>query len=547
VNDGDIKDFSQLDLSKIEELTLPWACKSNKEQDYLEIGSIDKNAFVELTNLTFLHLNIQLKLTYDTLDFKHLINLKELCLESTQNIEYEFDHPPNYLDWSPPPNLEKLTIVYFGVKLNTLTHLNNLNFLHLDKVETLGLSDSKALLDFANLKHLDFDCTNLYFDCIDSSSLHMGPKCLEVLNMGYIRWRYGQMPKIVFDNMSNLKKLHVEVESLEKIDLVSLKKLSWLENLRIGVGKCDEQELIGILANFSKLKKLFVQGLSRVDRDFLKQFPNLESFNSWWGNLRDIQSGSFDSLTNLTALHLRRNNLEQLDEDLLKSLNKLVSLDLSWNPLKRISSKLFANLAALNVLYLDYCELIDLEPNTFHGLDNLNKLSLGSNKLTHLNETSFKGLKNLNQLDLSKNELTEINEETFRDTYNLIELDLDNNHLIDIRFDESLDQLKCLILSENELEKFEINLRNLEELNLNYNRTLTRVQPGAFKNLSNLKRLYLDGCSFKVVDANTFEGLLSLEHLYLAGNGLDDIGVGTFDLMENLKILDISKNHSLLK
>jgi Leucine-rich repeat (LRR) protein len=51
-----------------------------------------------------------------------------------------------------------------------------------------------------------------------------------------------------------------------------------------------------------------------------------------------------------------------------------------------------------------------------------------------------------------------------------------------------------------------------------------------------------------VVDAKTFEGLLSLEHLNLAENGLEDIGVGTFDLMENLKILDISKNHySLIK
>ena len=65
----------------------------------------------------------------------------------------------------------------------------------------------------------------------------------------------------------------------------------------------------------------------------------------------------------------------------------------------------------------------------------------------------------------------------------------------------------------------------------------------SFKNLSNLKRLHLDGCSLKVVDANTFEGLFSLEHLALAENDLEDIGVDTFDLMENLKMLDISKNH----
>jgi Leucine-rich repeat (LRR) protein len=148
---------------------------------------------------------------------------------------------------------------------------------------------------------------------------------------------------------------------------------------------------------------------------------------------------------------------------------------------------------------------------------------------------------------LSYNKLTEINEETFEDTCNLSKLDLGCNQLIDIRFglnnESGLQQLKCLNLSGNKLEKFEINLRNLEELNLNSNRNLTRLRAGAFKNLSSLERLRLDWCSLKVVDTNTFEGLLSLEHLNLANNYLEDIGVGTFDLMKNLKILDLSKNH----
>jgi Leucine-rich repeat (LRR) protein len=559
---GDIKDFSQLDLSKIEKLTLPWvAChddvirivfSNEKKQFILEIGSIDKNAFVEFTNLTCLRFNIQPKLVYDTLDFKHLINLKELCVESTHDIEFDLNQPPNYLDLSPPPNLEILTIVNFAIKLNTLTHLKNLNFLHLDKVKYLCLSDSKAFLDFSNLKHLDFGRTTVVFDCKTSSSLHMGPKSLEALNMEHICYSNGQQPKIFFENVPNLKQLQVVIKSSDKIDLVSLKKLSSLEDLSLDVEKCnDQRELIGILGNFSKLKKLSVQGLSSLNRDFFKQFTNLESFYLR-GRLRNQtfnQSGSFDSLTNLTVLHLRDNNLEQLDVDLFKSLTKLVSLDLSQNPLKRISSKLFANLAALNELNLNGCKLRDLEPNYFHGLGNLNKLTLRLNNLTHLNETSFKGLKNLTQLDLNLNGLTEINEEAFRDTCNLSKLDLSYNQLIDIRIglnNQSLQQLKCLNLSGYKLEKFEINLRNLEEIHLWANETLTRILPGAFKNLSKLKRLYLFGCSLKVVDSKTFEGLLSLELLSLANNFLEDIGVGTFDLMENLKILDISKNHSLL-
>ncbi len=105
--------------------------------------------------------------------------------------------------------------------------MKNLNFLRLIHVQTLGLTDTKASLDFANLKHLDFGNTTVVFDCINNSSLHMGPKSLEVLNMGYI----GQQPKIFFENMPNLKQLDVRVESLDKIDVVSLKKLSSLEDL----------------------------------------------------------------------------------------------------------------------------------------------------------------------------------------------------------------------------------------------------------------------------------------------------------------------------
>ena len=99
--------------------------------------------------------------------------------------------------------------------------MKNSNFLLLDKVKALGVSDSNAFLDFANLKHLDLGRTRFVFDCINVSSLHMGPKSLEVLNMGYIGVGNGQQPNIFFENMPNLKQLNVFVESLEKIDKMS--------------------------------------------------------------------------------------------------------------------------------------------------------------------------------------------------------------------------------------------------------------------------------------------------------------------------------------
>ncbi len=92
------------------------------------------------------------------------------------------------------------------------------------------------------------------------------------MNVGYI----GQQPKIFFENLPNLKQLDAGVESLEKIDLVSLKKLSSLEDLSPVVKPFnDEQEIIHILGNFSKLKKLTIRGLSKVERDFLKIYRSI--------------------------------------------------------------------------------------------------------------------------------------------------------------------------------------------------------------------------------------------------------------------------------
>ena len=102
----------------------------------------------------------------------------------------------------------------------------------------------------------------------------MGPKSLEVLNMGHI----GQQPKIFFENMPNLKQLRINImmTSWDKFDSISLEKLTWLEDLTIVVAPfIHEQEIIHILENFSKLKKLTIRGLSKVERDFLKIYRSI--------------------------------------------------------------------------------------------------------------------------------------------------------------------------------------------------------------------------------------------------------------------------------
>jgi hypothetical protein len=135
-----------LDLSKFEKLTLPWvACdddvirivfSNEKKQDFLDIGSIDKNAFVELSNSAYLRLNIQLKLqpqTYDKLDFKNLIHLKELWLEKTKlDREFDFPHPQKLFGLESATQSRKVDHRLFCFQIE-----------HVDSFEKLEFSSSR--------------------------------------------------------------------------------------------------------------------------------------------------------------------------------------------------------------------------------------------------------------------------------------------------------------------------------------------------------------------------------------------------------------------
>jgi len=87
--------------------------------------------------------------------------------------------------------------------------------------------------------------------------------------------------------------------------------------------------------------------------------------------LRNLPSGVFDDMHNLTVLHLWHNNIKQIPPGLFIGCGNLQELVLSHNV------------------------IVSVDENTFTGLQSLRKLDLDCNNITDLSREVFKGLSNL--------------------------------------------------------------------------------------------------------------------------------------------------------
>uniref|UniRef100_A0A3Q2YY11 LRRCT domain-containing protein n=1 Tax=Hippocampus comes TaxID=109280 RepID=A0A3Q2YY11_HIPCM len=65
---------------------------------------------------------------------------------------------------------------------------------------------------------------------------------------------------------------------------------------------------------------------------------------------------------------------------------------------------------------------------------------------------------------------------------------------------------------------------------------------GVFANLTNLRRLYLNGNQLEQLHPEMFLGLTNLQYLYLEYNAIKEVLAGTFDSMPNLQLLYLNNN-----
>lgn len=86
-------------------------------------------------------------------------------------------------------------------------------------------------------------------------------------------------------------------------------------------------------------------------------------------------------------------------------------------------------------------------------------------------------------------------------------------------------------------------MSNLEELEISYNKNLTKIPQKLFLGVLKLKRLFLDYNRIRDLSWDEFEGLTNLEILNLSGNRILNFDANKFsELLPNLKYLEIKKN-----
>lgn len=207
--------------------------------------------------------------------------------------------------------------------------------------------------------------------------------------------------------------------------------------------------------------------------------------------------------------------------------------------LQTVPSRVFQNCSVIKEITLQKISEV-LPDDVFYGLDSLEKLNLDDNKIEILPELS--NLRNLVELSLAMNNLKILEvslkiqnltciffllffQNQFEENTNLTSLNLANNNL----------------RSKNLPEDIFLNLKNLEDLNLNQN-LLETIKPRWFENLISLKILDLSHNNLEKLPENSFINLNHLNILYVDFNKITELQRMSFGNNSELRILTVDNN-----
>ncbi len=125
-------------------------------------------------------------------------------------------------------------------------------------------------------------------------------------------------------------------------------------------------------------------------------FPTYSSFLKltigWNKHFSEIQTNSFQGLSNLRDLSMKRNSLRDSAAGMFAGLHNLETLDLSDNYFFEIKAGMFEGLTNLQILQLQNNNLALIEDGAFKQLESLQSLYLASNKLVTLGQGTFIGM-----------------------------------------------------------------------------------------------------------------------------------------------------------
>lgn len=197
------------------------------------------------------------------------------------------------------------------------------------------------------------------------------------------------------------------------------------------------------------------------------------------------------------------------------------------------------------MLLIATSRLTFISSNSFEGCDNLEVLLMNYNHITAIPDGTFSTTPMLSVMQIVSNQIASIEPFAFAGS-SLLFLDLSDNRLTifdPVPFEAVNGTLLDLLLPINRFtslpENAFANLRNLVQLQLNYNEFNENIPPFAFTPLFNLDTLTLINCGLRELDRTWFSGLGSLHTLQLAYNNIEELPEGVFGGLWGLQTINL--------
>uniref|UniRef100_A0A4W6EH69 Slit homolog 1b (Drosophila) n=1 Tax=Lates calcarifer TaxID=8187 RepID=A0A4W6EH69_LATCA len=295
--------------------------------------------------------------------------------------------------------------------------------------------------------------------------------------------------------------------------------------------------------------------------------------------IKSVPPGAFTSYKKLRRIDLSNNQISEIAPDAFHGLRALNSLVLYGNKITELPSGVFDGLASLELLLLNANKIHCIRATVFKDLENLALLSLYDNKIQSLAKGTFSSLHSIQTLHLAQNPFVcDCNVKWLADFLrsNPIETSgarcasprrLANKRIAQIKSNKfrcsgtedrrqsyecnskPVCPAKCrceanvVDCSNLRLTKFPEHLpSSTEELRLNNNDLSVLEATGAFKGLSQLKKINLSNNKISDIEDGAFDGASSVVELHLTANHLESVRGSMFKGMEGLRMLMLRNN-----
>lgn len=226
----------------------------------------------------------------------------------------------------------------------------------------------------------------------------------------------------------------------------------------------------------------------------------------------------------------------------------------------QLPKKLFRDLSSVSELALQSCKFVKLSEHSFDGLYGLKKLTIdtrnsqwGAMKALEVHQNALSGLKQLTTLELTESNIRIIPDGFYCPINNLQVLNLTRNRIrstenLGFSGDEcsALKEINNLDLSWNELRVIPENwavskLRRLQHLSLQHN-NISELSSETLTGLNALRTLNLSCNHIDQIPSDFFASSKELREIWLQNNELYELPKGVFHQLEQLLVLDLSKN-----